>query len=1138
MNPTLHQHHHHAPVMKAKKGKAAQAALNRLNAFLNAAEPEPVFWLTRLWGDQQKAITYKELQEAIDAGYLDQKTLAAWQQDYANFVNEKLKPIWTAAMEAGAADLTAKHPDFFFDPMAEGILNWTSTHGAEWVTNITDEAREAMTAMIERATTGEWTSDELARAIRPTIGLTKPQALANLNYYEHMKAALLKNNPTMKQETAARQAREAAGRYAGRQHRQRAYTIATTELAFAYNKGADDGVKQAIQQGFMGKTVRIWSTAYDDGVCPICSALEGQQIDMEDEFNFKGASLYAGQKQTPPAHPRCRCAVLYKEIEPPKAPAEPPADTPTWEPTKAQEPPEPPAPDIPKAIAVPDTMTDNGPVHMGNTGVMHASTDPAGGQWLFKPAQSKSGVKEPFRAYAQEAGYKVQAIVDPDTAVPVGTGELGGKFGAFQKRVQTITGDIDYKAWQSAGGPIPEGAAAQFQREHVTDWLLGNFDSHGGNFIVDDAGRLVGIDKEQAFKYIKQPGSKAMSYAYHPNKGYGETEPIYNTLYRRFAKGEIDLDLQDTLTYIKRVEAIPDAEYREIFRDYAESLCGKGKAADDLLDAIVERKTTLRETYRAFYSDLLTERTGKATTFTWADEVAPAAKQPLAALTHSADTLKKMNVAELKQMAKQQGIPYYNKFNKGELIDALTDPVKAAEISSKTKAKLLDLEATRPQRMAAMPQKPKPPKMPKGVTGASDVFGDMAVVPRDRIGAAISSDKGMVEGLNLTARRITVDGQEVYEIAGKLTESARAATDTILTQQGQLKDLKFERADDTLALMTTSPINMGGVHLKARTLEDAGSTFELYTHTGSASEYWGMSGYFRLRVPVTTSGAGDAKAATNILQRLGLGDLTETPTKAAEETVKKARVIWQHAPNRVKELSGLTGADLDGKLDTILSEEGLGAIASRLKMEKVFDGYQTYVDADALKEYEAAGLRYVWAGVERGDSVVAVLKSPGLMSTNARSRYGLDFTGESPSSDMRKGGSDSVFTRIGIKTSATNKPRFDNSLCGSYYRILIDPAEMARTDWYAYESDSFGTTKPGRMAVRPSPLTFIQDMTNNYCGSNEIMFRQGIPKEHFIGISCQTERHRAELLDKLRQAGITEINGIPIEKFVEVGQEI
>ena len=51
---------------------------------------------------------------------------------------------------------------------------------------------------------------------------------------------------------------------------------------------------------------------------------------------------------------------------------------------------------------------------------MHLCEDGSGTEWLFKPAQSKSGTPEEFRAYVQEAGYKVQGIVDPDTAVKVG----------------------------------------------------------------------------------------------------------------------------------------------------------------------------------------------------------------------------------------------------------------------------------------------------------------------------------------------------------------------------------------------------------------------------------------------------------------------------------------------------------------------------------------------------------------------------------------------------------------------------------------------------------------------------------------------------------------------------------------------
>ena len=76
------------------------------------------------------------------------------------------------------------------------------------------------------------------------------------------------------------------------------------------------------------------------------------------------------------------------------------------------------------SLKVPDGMTSNGPVHLGNTGKMYDYTDANGWEWYFKPAQSKGGQYEPFRAYAQEAGYKVQSIVDPDTAVPVGVGTI------------------------------------------------------------------------------------------------------------------------------------------------------------------------------------------------------------------------------------------------------------------------------------------------------------------------------------------------------------------------------------------------------------------------------------------------------------------------------------------------------------------------------------------------------------------------------------------------------------------------------------------------------------------------------------------------------------------------------------------
>lgn len=1116
-----------SPVRKAQS-KSAQDALDQLNAFLNASEPEPVYWLTRLWDDQQQAITYKELREAIERGYIDQSTLAAWQNDYANFVNEKLKPIWLDAMAAGTDKLMAEHPDFFFDPMAEGVRNWMTTHGAEWVTQMGKEQQEAMATMIGHASTGAWTVDELARAMRPTIGLTKPQATANLKYFQNVKATLLKDNPKMTDAAATKRAQHAANTYAAQQHRARAYTISTTELAYAHNKGQDEGVKQAIQLGYMGKTVRVWSIA-DGSACEICSALDGVKIGMDEEFDFKGKELYAGSKETPPAHTRCRCALAYEEIEPPIIQPEPPAAPPTW---GVQPPaiPDPQPPAIPQSLAVPGGMTSQGPAKLGGTGEMIQYKDGDGQSWLFKPAQSKSGTPEPFRAYVQEAGYKVQAIVDPDTAVPVGTGTLDGRLGAFQKRVDTLATAPDFKAWQSSTAQLPDGFAAQFQREHVTDWLLGNFDSHGGNFVVDSSGRLVGIDKEQSFKYIAKDGSKSMSYAFHPNKSYGEKEPIYNTMYRRFAKGEIDLNLQDTLTYIKRVEAIPDNEYREIFRDYAEALHGKGPEAEKLLDAIVERKATLRETYRSFYADLLTECTGKKQTFIWADELQAHVKQPLAAVTHSPDVLKQMNMAELKQLAKQKAIPYYNNFSKPQLVQAISDPVKAVEISAQTKARLLSQRAARAANATV-----KPPLVPKGALGASDVFKDMSVVPAHRIGVPVYSDKGMVEGLNLTARRVTIDGSDVYELVGKLTESTWSATWDTLKGQSEIRQFVFEKADDTLALLSSRPINMSGVNLKARVLEDGDNKLELYVHNGS-NQYRGWKGFFRLRVAATANGAADAKAARDMLERVGLVDLTATPTTEAESIFKKSRLLCQNAPARMSELNGLTGKDLTAKLDAMLTEEGLTKRVGNLVTQTVFDGYTTVVEQGISKEYSKAGLRYVWAGVSHDDAVVSILQGKGFMSTNTRSLAGMDFTGASPKDDMGTGGSDSVFTRIGVQMNKGPQPRFDNCYMGGGYRIIISPEVMERTDWYAYDHDNYGSTSD--LASRSTPLDFIKSMATKYRNGNEIMFRRGIPKEQFTGIVCPSDVKRTQLLDKLQKAGITKVNGVPIQDFVRVGDEI
>ena len=55
---------------------------------------------------------------------------------------------------------------------------------------------------------------------------------------------------------------------------------------------------------------------------------------------------------------------------------------------------------------------------------------------------------------------------------------------------------------------------------------------------------------------------------------------------------------------------------------------------------------------------------------------------------------------------------------------------------------------------------------------------------------------------------------------------------------------------------------------------------------------------------------------------------------------------------------------------------------------------------------------------------------------------------------------------------------------------------------------------------------------------NEIMFRNGIRADKFIGINCDDESKRQYLLKTLHNEGIDDVNGVPIEKFVTVEDTI
>ena len=300
--------------VKKSRTKNAQTILDRLKNFLDHNTDEPVEILCSFWEDQSNAVTYHELRDAVKTGEFNQKQFEEWQQDYSVLVAEKLTPIWKMAMAAGPAGQPLfDNLSFSINMQNPGIANWIKERGAEFVTSCSAEQKKAIQSLLAKKIVEEHTVDELARFIRPCIGLTDGDTKAVLKLYDSVAEKLKTEHPRMKPESIRKKALDAAQKYAEKKHRQRAFTIAQTELEFAYNRGADYGVRQAQEAGLLGTTRKRWITSGDDAVCPTCAALDGTEIEMDDSFDFKGRLLFAGQKMLPPAHPRCACAVEYIE---------------------------------------------------------------------------------------------------------------------------------------------------------------------------------------------------------------------------------------------------------------------------------------------------------------------------------------------------------------------------------------------------------------------------------------------------------------------------------------------------------------------------------------------------------------------------------------------------------------------------------------------------------------------------------------------------------------------------------------------------------------------------------------------------------------------------------------------------------
>ena len=246
---------------------------------------------------------------------------------------------------------------------------------------------------------------------------------------------------------------------------------------------------------------------------------------------------------------------------------------------------------------LPSKFKKSGKAAVGGAHEKEFWTDDNGDKWLFKPIGRKD---DEFIAFGEEAAYKIGRLIDPH-AIEVRTIQLNGRIGSIQKWRTDLRDDFDFR------NILPQDLTTveleQIQREHVIDWLIANHDGHSKQFIRAKDGRVYGIDKGQAFKFL---GKDKLSLDYHPNGVYGEEEPFYNKVFRAAKEGKVRVDPNVTLRYIQEVEKIADEDYLDLLRPYAEGRFAKNPTGlRHFYDLALERKHNLRRDFEAYYGDVL-----------------------------------------------------------------------------------------------------------------------------------------------------------------------------------------------------------------------------------------------------------------------------------------------------------------------------------------------------------------------------------------------------------------------------------------------------------------------------------------------------------------------------------------------------
>lgn len=250
------------------------------------------------WVDFAKKLN--EIAPIIQAG--NSSAAAAQLKKFFNV--PAMSPTSQATFDRMVASATKPVTNFtihtLFNLTDQNAIDWARTESSQLIVNIQAEVRSNIQTLVGNAMSGQYNSQQLAHQIAQIIPLHTQWANAVVTRQQNLLDTFLKNGMSLTD--AQEKSQSMSDAYAARLTRTRAMTIARTESAMAAGQGRMNAWNTLITQGILAPDAqKIWLTAEDEVVCPICEPLDQQTAGINDEFAFGGLTI--------PAHPSCRCDV-------------------------------------------------------------------------------------------------------------------------------------------------------------------------------------------------------------------------------------------------------------------------------------------------------------------------------------------------------------------------------------------------------------------------------------------------------------------------------------------------------------------------------------------------------------------------------------------------------------------------------------------------------------------------------------------------------------------------------------------------------------------------------------------------------------------------------------------------------------